>query len=519
VNEAEKLREAREHAVNEVEKAIIEAKAAKADHSRIDPSDSIEQDSVNSENGEEYDDKSEKGKEKSQVSKEEFEKLQQTLSETSLSLETSKKIIASLENAASSLALDSRTKLKEREEELSGVRKESEERKRLLDSLATELRDLQRKQGDIEGAKTRMKAVVTKQKALVRHLESSLSDLREAVVVHESCDGSNFEEISEILGDTLHALNVTLESTQNFVEANDSSVVENDVDYAEKNSDVGRYVDANRDGPSRGLKHELDQKKIAVKRLEEALKKQNDEMRQLRYQLDARGRLGYNNYNDQSKAEIQNLRQQLATNMEVLTKKERELSVLRSSLKVDDNETGYISDDASDEEDDGTDVGSIISGANLNAYGPADAEAIATILSQGNGRIGMPGSAQVREIESLKKDLIIALGEKESASKKLQARQESLTNAKMIISSLEKANKGMNEDLRSRLQESNTAISSLLDKSKTHEKAANDLREKLRTLEQEKLKEREALETKLRELRRGSKDIDGNEIPLEEKKE
>jgi chromosome segregation ATPase len=478
-------------------------------------------------------------KELTPVNAEEVLNLQKTLSETTSSLENAKKIIASLENANGSLALDSRSKLKDKEEELSSVQKESEDRKRLLDSLATELRDLQRNQGDIDDADRRTRAQVMKQKALMGHLETSLSDLQAAVVVHEAsltmmdsgiADNSNIEEISEILGDTLHAISATLETTEHYVDefGDDNSVVVSDVDVS---SEVGRHIDSiirnDREAASQGFKHELDQKKIAVKRLEEALKKQNDEMKKLRSQLEARGRGNYDN-NHQLRAEIESLRQQCSTNMEVLAKKERELSVLRSSLKVDDGETGYISDDASDDDDDddGTEVGSTMSAAKLNSYGPADAEAYATILAQASGRIEMPGRAQ-QENESLKRDLMEALGEKESASKELQARRESLANAKMIISSLEKANKGMMEDLRSRLQDSNSAIASLLDKSTEHEKAAETLREKLQKSEQEKLEERQKYETEMRKVKKElpslTKDNTRNdgekEIPLEEMKE
>jgi len=523
-NELDKLRKAREHAVNEVDKAIIEAMAIKAEHPTISPSNSTETEN-NSENGE--NEKKEKEEPNPGVSLEEFKKLQETLSDTTLSLETSKKIIASLENASGSLALESRSKLKEKDEEISVVQKESEERKRNLDSLATELRDLQRKQGDIECADRRTKVQVIRQHALMDHLESSLTDLQAAVVVHESSvtmlesgisKNSNIEEISEILGDALHAITATLETTEQFVdEVHDSSVVNNDISLS---SEVGRHIDAitrnDREAASRGLTHELDQKKVAVKRLEEALKKQNEEMRRLRSQF-------YTSDNNQLKTEIQRLRQQCTTNMEVLAKKERELSVLRSSLKVDENESGYISDDVSDDEDEdgGTDMGSIISAAKLNAYGPADAEAYATILSQASGRIGLPGNAQIQEVESLKRDLMEALGEKESASKELQARRESLANAKMIISSLEKANKGMMEDLRSRLHDSNTAISSLLDKSKEHEKSADDMREKLQRLEQEKLEERDNYEAELKKQRIESENRNEGvkEVSLEEKKD
>lgn len=453
------------------------------------------------------------------VSLEEFQSLQQKLSETTSSLETSKKIIASLESANSSIAVDSRSKLKEKEEEFSIVQKESEDRKRNLDSLATELRDLQRKQGDIEIADRRTKVQLIRQKALMDHLESTLNDLQAAVVVHESSvemmdssfsENSNIEEISEILGDALHAITATLETSEQFVdEVDDASIGNADVEYADMN------IRNDRDAASQGLRHELDQKKVAVKRLEEALKKQNEEMRKMRSQF-------YNTDGSQMRTEIQRLRQQCTTNMEVLARKERELSVLRSSLNVDENESGYISDDASDEEDEnGTaDVGSIMSAAKLSGYGPADAEAYATILSQANGMIEMQGNNPIQQIETLKRDLMVAIGEKESASKELQARRESLANAKMIISSLEKSNKGMMEDLRSRLEDSNTAISSLLDKSKEHEKSAEDLREKLQKMEQERLEERANYEAELRKLRLAPENAseEGTEVSLEEKK-
>ncbi len=499
-NQLEELRKSKAHAMSEVDKAINQAKAIKAEHPMISPSSSTE---------EEVKEQKEEAA-KPEVSVEEFAKLQQSLTETTASLETSKKIIASLESANGSLAVDSRSKLKEKEEELGLVQKELENRKRNLDSLATELRDLQRKQGDIENADRRTKVQLIRQKALMDHLESTLNDLQDAVIVHESstsmmegiADNSNLEEISEILGDALHAITATLETSEEFVEDVDA-----DSEYgSEMNSDVGRQIDAIIHNSSSQMKNELDAKKIAVKRLEEALKKQNEEIKRIRSQF-------YNTDNSQLRTEISRLRQQCSTNMEVLAKKERELSVLKASLKVDENESGYISDDASDEEDEdaGTEVGSIMSATKIG-YGPADAEAYATILSQANGRIGMPAAAQIQEIESLKRDLMEALGEKESASKELQARRESLANAKMIISSLEQANKGMMADLRSRLQDSNTAISSLLNKSKQHENAADELRQKMQALEQERQEERTKYEAELRQLRTEA-------VDLEEKKE
>jgi len=56
----------------------------------------------------------------------------------------------------------------------------------------------------------------------------------------------------------------------------------------------------------------------------------------------------------------------------------------------------------------------------------------------------------------------------------------------MIISSLEKANKAAMEDLRTRLQHSNDAIASLLDKSMEHEETTAELKEEIDTLRRTK---------------------------------
>jgi hypothetical protein len=443
-----------------------------------------------------------------ELKKDEILTLKQSLTETESSLENAKKIIASLENANGSLTLDLRSKLKLKEEELSVAQKESDERKRRLDSLATELRDLQRRQGDMEEKSRRSKAHVAKQKALVEHLRTSMADLQSAIVVHEAsvsaetgvADRTSIEEISEILADTLHAVKVTLESTEELMEdADDVSVGTTDV---EVNSEVGRHIDAiirsDREAAAKELRTQLDQKRIAVKRLEEALRKQHEEMKKMRAQLNGQSSV-QGRSDEQLRAEVLSLRQQCATNLDVLAKKERELSVLRSSLKVDDNESGYISDDASDDDEDTVDVEKRMpSPTDLESYGPAEAEAYATILSQTTGGVGITG--RKREVEALKIQLMKARSEKETANKELKVEQESLANAKMIISSLEQANKGMMEDLRCRLQDSNTAIASLLDKSMEHEKDAEKYREEVEKLNLEKQQEREKYDNAMKKL-------------------
>eukprot|EP00529_Nitzschia_sp_RCC80_P008890 CAMPEP_0113455094 /NCGR_PEP_ID=MMETSP0014_2-20120614/8199_1 /TAXON_ID=2857 /ORGANISM="Nitzschia sp." /LENGTH=1149 /DNA_ID=CAMNT_0000346515 /DNA_START=208 /DNA_END=3657 /DNA_ORIENTATION=+ /assembly_acc=CAM_ASM_000159 len=477
----------------------------------------------------------------SSIPVEEYESLKKTLAETTSSLETSKKIIASMESANGSLAVDMRSKLKAKEDELVIVQREADERKRRLDSLATELRDLQNKHGEIEQADRRIKSQLMKQQALMGHLESSLADLQSAVVVFEAgaCSGapggSNMDEISEILGDTLYAVKLTLDATEQFVDDYDDTTSLANTDVSLK-SDVGRHIDAiiknDREAAAKDLRKDLDQKQIAVKRLEEALKKQNEEMKKLRSQLGGQTRPSGDD-KDEMRAEIENLRNQVSTNLEVLANKERELHVLRSSLKVDDNETGYISDDASDDEDEADQQSTYSSPARLNGYGPADAEALATILSQTSA--SMDGPVRARELESLKNDFSKIKAEKETFEKELNEERNSLASAKLIISSLENANKQMMEDLRSRLQDSNSAIAALLEKSMEHETTSEKLKEEVLRLEKEKEEERERYNAELKKLEKepiGSPPENGGacevishdktqelQVPCEEKKE
>lgn len=428
----------------------------------------------------------------SAISAEEVESLQKSLTDTTSSLENAKMIIASLENANGSMAVDLRAKLKAKEEELHMVQMESSERKRRLDSLATELRDLQKQQDDVDRLERQSKAQIVRHKALMGLLERSVSGLQSASVVHEvststgQADQGNVDQIAEILSDTMIGMRSSLELSEQYMDEFDdtSTVAFTDVDVA---SDVGRQIDAiiknDREALAKNLADELEQKRATVVRLETTLQKQSEEL----------NRVKNAGTNEELVAEIQSLRDQCSTNMEVLAKKERELSVLRSSLKVDENDAGYISDDASEGEDDENDT--TMSPARLNGYGPAETEALATLMAAGgtvlNGE-SPGGTSQTFQL----------VAEKEKALKDLQTERENLANAKLIISSLEKANKSMMEDLRSRLQDSNTAIASLLDKSMEHEKSSTELKQEVEKIR----KEKDELETKHQEEMRKMKD-------------
>jgi len=291
----------------------------------------------------------------SSMSAEDVESLQKNLTDTTSSLENAKKIIASLENANGSMAVDLRAKFKAKEDELAAVQKESAERKRILDSLATELRDLQKKQDDVDRLHKESKAHMVRHKALIGLLEKSISGLQAASAIHEVStatgepDRSNVEQISEILTDAMLAIRTSLEMSEHFIDEFDDETTVGYTDV-EVSSEVGRQIDAiiknDREVLAQNLRNELDQKRIVVRRLEDTLQKQSEEIRRLRRENASTGG------NQELLDEIKNLRDQCMANLEILAKKDLELSVLRSSLKVDESDGGYISDDASEGDED-----------------------------------------------------------------------------------------------------------------------------------------------------------------------
>jgi chromosome segregation ATPase len=126
-----------------------------------------------------------------------------------------------------------------------------------------------------------------------------------------------------------------------------------------------------------------------------------------------------------------------------LSEKENELSKL--AVKLKEAESDYISDDGSDNE-----------------------------TEENTSKIGIDS---LKELQTAK-----LFAEKEAKEAK-----ENLANAKMIIASLEESNKKMNGDLRSRLNDSNAAIVSLLDQNAKYEKETQELKAQLNEM---KLNER-----------------------------
>jgi len=397
--------------------------------------------------------------------------LQKQLDEKSNALENAKMIITSLENASGSLASDTRLKIKNKDTQIANLKTDVQHYKKKLDTLATELRESQRLAAESEEYKNEL---YRQSQELTSTLESSLADLRSASVILETThDPSSIQNLPELFADCSEALRLSIDVFENSGHDSDSDSVE---PRPKRQSEASA-------AETQALKEELQKiKEEALHyRLEaERIEKQRDHDVKTLY------------------AEIQLLRVECTTNMDVLAKKERELAVLRDSLKVEDDEVGYISDDASDgdDEEDGNGDAPPPPGQGGNApltgeYGPTQAEALATLLAHGNAGInsisGGGGS------ESLKGELAQARVEKDRALKELKTEKESLVNAKMIISSLEKANKSMMEDLRSRLHDSNTAIASLLEKSMESEKTTAKLQAELEVLRMEKAKNEDAM--------------------------
>jgi hypothetical protein len=429
-----------------------------------------------------------------QVSSLELSILREELEEKKSALENAKMIITSLENASGILALDSRTKLKAKEDELAVLKIGMVDRKRTMDTLATELRDLQRHQGNRE---QRGGEEAARRRALVFELEKNMDELRSASVVIEAThDEGAIETASEVLSKTITALKASIDTLEDTSSADDQ--IAND----------------NRDVAASELRRELKEKKTALKRLEDNFRRLKDEA--VRFQVDNERLQTQRNADvELLNVEIDKLRKQCYTNMEVLTKKERELGVLRDSLKVEDD-VGYISDD--DDLSDGYDDAALEPVSSLGQYDSSQVEALASLMAQSQSNSFDLGNAQVSsELEAMKGKLAEARTDHERNLKELKSEKESLANAKMIISALEMSNKSMMEDLRMRLQDSNSAITSLLAKSMESEKSTARLRTQLDTVRKENAEDKEKLCREIEALQVSAAKSDG--ISLEEKKD
>ena len=436
---------------------------------------------------------------------EDSEGLRKELEERSAALENAKMIIASLENASGSLASDTRFKLKAKDQEIMSLKTDARHQQKKLDNLATQLKEVQRERAQLADEVSQDKAKIAIWK---ESLSEHLSEMQNAAVILEATrdDPSATERFSQVVGEALDTMQKTVDLF------NQEQTEDDDDENRHPPSPGSRYgndLDSLASGRSTGsrmreIKHELEEKSASVRRLEEELRKVKEEALNSKLEME---RIEQQRESDNKTlyGEIQMLRIQCNTNMELLAKKERELAVLRDSLKVEDDDVGYISDDATDIDDEEEEATTSNANLSMTKYNASQTEALAALLAHGRSTVdsSLP-LGQATDSDALRSELTQARIEMERAQKELKIEKESLANAKMIISSLEKANKSMMEDLRSRLQQSNSAMHSLLEKSMESEKTARKLETELEALRREK-----------EELLRGK----GNSGNGEEKKE
>jgi len=408
------------------------------------------------------------------------EALQKELQQKKTSLENAKKLIASLEFANGSMATDMRMKLKSKKEQIDILQREANDRKEFMGNLATELKNLQTYK--VESEKTYDRNCES-QHLLAEKLETAIGALQSTIVELESSgvrDEDVMDRISVILGNILVMLKNGLED----IESDDNlSILNRNPQIKDTQLDSLQEKLKRKDAQIKSLGISL----VSVEREVVLLKLKNESIRQSRDRDETK-----------FKNEIRKLCDECKTNMRVLTKKEQELQVLRDSLEVGD--VGYISGDESDEDEE-AEIDMIESHKPSSLYDASRAQALATLLVHSGSGVEITGSIDPSEIKQLKDEVKKAKCDGQSAREELKIEKESLANAKMIISSLEKANKTMLEDLRSRLHDSNSAIAGLLDKSLKNEKAADDAKKQLENLKSGKMKIEEDYKNKIANLK------------------
>jgi len=446
------------------------------------------------------------------------DELRKALDAKTKSLENAKMLIASLENANGSMATDMRAKLREKDDRVHCLEIEAMERQRTLETLGKELRELRRLQGERDSMTDKVHAKLSNQKGLARNLENAISELQSAAVVHESTvgtgvpDESVIDQISGILSNLLMVMKVNLAAIENTEETESActSIISGfspatdvgELDTTELNRQLDAIIRNDREAAAHDLRSQLEEKTNALKSTEATFSELKTRIDQLRKENDSL-KIARKDEEEKLNSEIQQLRDQCQTNLEVLTKKEQELQVLRDSLEVNDG-VGYISGDESEGDDEGRLPIPRVESIDSPNYSATQTEALATLLVHSGSGVDQARNLTAAEAAKAKADLEIALMDKEKVSKELKCQREALANAKMIISSLEKANKTMLEDLRTRLQDSNTAIASLLDKTQESEKVSKELKEKLEKVEEEKQKMEEEHKTEIIKLKDGA---------------
>ena len=336
---------------------------------------------------------------------------------------------------------------------------------------------MQTKFVEADNAAREARMVIKKQRAIHRQLKAEISKIsgQSSNTIRYNEQGEVEVEVS--LGGSVSSV---VEKSLTILEESDNSAAADNSESDELNTSgemdsLKKKVEGlseEKDATIVRLNENLVEKNAALHNLDDQLNLQKEESNRLRQELE-KARDEFRQALSESQFEIQRLTDDFTMANEQLTKKEKELSVLKESLN--EPSTGYISDDDDfdDDEDDGVTGIVPTDAAELQATISAEAENLQLLLKQAQ-QVGSSSTSTTNErLKALEEEVRL---QQDLAAKQLKEKDDALANAKMIISSLEQSNKSMLEDLRNRLHDSNTAIVSLLSKNQNLEGEVKDLK-------------------------------------------
>mmetsp|Transcript_18335 Transcript_18335/g.22750 ORF Transcript_18335/g.22750 Transcript_18335/m.22750 type:complete len:816 (+) Transcript_18335:647-3094(+) len=238
------------------------------------------------------------------------------------------------------------------------------------------------------------------------------------------------------------------------------------------------------------LKTQLEQKISTVTVLEDALQTQQMELDELKVELEL---LQKNKDTELIKyqCEVEALQKRCSNQLEQLADKDRDINKLKSklqTLKENSQPTQHDSDPVQNAQKQNTDNDNNDT-SSISSTGTKDNDLLETL------------EESVKQNISLNAELAVVMAEKEKIQEELRQNAQNLANAKMIISSLEKANNDKVEDLKAKITESGAVINDLVHKSATQEEITDKLRTELEAAKKTLKKAEKGHETKLKKMR------------------
>lgn len=363
------------------------------------------------------------------------------------------------------------------QEELATLKVRADSSNSELATLKSELIHMQTKFVEADNAAREARMVIKKQRAIHRQLKAEISKISGQTSNTIRYNEQGEVEVEVSLGGSVSSV---VQKSLTILEEGDNSATADNGESDELNTSgemdsLKKKVEGlseEKDAAIVRLNQDLVEKNAALRNLDDQLNLQKEESNRLRQELE-KARDEFRQALSESQFEIQRLTDDFTMANEQLTKKEKELSVLKESLN--EPSTGYISDDDDfdDEDDDGVTGIVPTDAAELQATISAEAENLQLLLKQAQ-QVGSSSTSTTNErLKALEDEVRL---QQDLAAKQMKEKDDALANAKMIISSLEQSNKSMLEDLRNRLHDSNTAIVSLLSKNQNLEGEIKNLK-------------------------------------------